>query len=51
VDDLIDGLGGIKPILTIVSALFLKTFSGKIASGIKNVKDGIVSIANPEKAK
>ena len=51
VDDLIDGLGGIKPILTIISALFLKTFSGKIVSGIKSVKDGIVSIANPEKAK
>ena len=51
VDDLIDGLGGIKPILTIISALFLKTFSGKIVSSIKSVKDGIVSIANPEKAK
>ena len=51
VDDLIDGLGGIKPILTIISALFLKTFSGKVVSGVKSVKDGIVSIANPEKAK
>lgn len=36
--DLTDALGGMQPILTLVSSLMLKTFSQNIASGFANMK-------------
>lgn len=52
IGDLVDSLGGLQPILALVSGLFIKTFSGQIGSSIatavlnfKNAKENTQELA------
>ena len=51
IDKIMDSLGGMPGILSVISAIILKTFRGKIVDEIEGMTSALVGLADMEGAK